>query len=47
MAFVRKYPDIVLRVIGPAEMVKLGLIEEYYEKHPMASKVTDLVCRIG
>jgi transposase len=40
--FVREYPKIVLRIIGPDEMVKLGLVEEYYSNHHMAEKVINL-----
>lgn len=41
-AFVSKYPEETLRIIGPAEMVALGLAEEYYLKHKMADEVSSL-----
>jgi hypothetical protein len=41
-AFVSKYPKETLRIIGPAEMVALGLAEEYYLNHKMADEVSSL-----
>lgn len=41
-AFVSKYPEETLRIIGPAEMVALGLAEEYYLRHKMANEVSSL-----
>jgi hypothetical protein len=41
-AFVSRYPEETLRIIGPAEMVALGLAEEYYLNHKMADEVSSL-----
>lgn len=41
-AFVRKYSDRKLKILGPAEMVSLGLIEGYYVNYKMAAKVSAL-----
>jgi len=46
LAFARKYSDLKLKIIGPAEMVRMGLVESYYENHPMAQKVSGLISHL-
>jgi hypothetical protein len=42
MEFLALYPDERLEVLGPAEMVSLGLIPEWYKNHKQAKLMTDL-----
>jgi hypothetical protein len=39
LEFVSTYPSMPLRVIGCDEMIKLGLIDPCYAKHPMTVRV--------
>lgn len=41
--FARLYPKIRLHVIGPAEMVKLGLVDHKYERHAQTKRVANMV----
>lgn len=40
--FVRTYPQRHLVLVGPRELVALGLIEEYYVEHPQAARVASM-----
>jgi hypothetical protein len=40
--FVETYPSLRLEVLGPAELVEMGLIDSNFAKHPMARKVSRL-----
>lgn len=42
LEFVRMYPDHVLIMVGPRDLHRLGLIEDWYLRHPMAQRVEDL-----
>jgi hypothetical protein len=37
--FMEMYPDKILKIIGPKDMVNLGLIGSEYVNHPMSNKV--------
>lgn len=37
--FRRLYPSERLRIVGPSDMVQLGLIDECYSRHPMSGQV--------
>lgn len=39
--FAELYPNEILEIVGPAEMVQLGLIPGTYASHPQARLMTD------
>ena len=40
LEFVREYPEVDLAIVGPSELVDLGLIDEEFSCHHMAEKVS-------
>lgn len=44
--FIGRYPKVKLEILGPVEMVELGLIESWYLNHHMAKVVSDFKLKI-